>query len=590
MGSAIGGASHLVLRDNEQMMKRHAMVYARFLFLLLICALLGACARPAPTSAPTAAPVATQTAAPAPTHAPGVIQVAARDLPWWNDAVFYEVFVRSFADSDGDGIGDFKGLTQRLDYLNDGDPSTTTDLGITGLWLMPIHPSPSYHGYDVTDYTAINPEYGTMEDFQAFLTAAHERGIRVIIDLVLNHTSSEHPWFVSALDGPGAPYYDFYVWSETDPGIRGPDGQTVWQKASNGRYFYGFFWSGMPDLNYRTPAVTVEMEKVTAFWLDEVGIDGFRLDAVRHLIETGSAVSNTHETHTWLQGFREEYKTLNPDALTVGEIWDKSAAVAPYVQGNELDLAFNFDLAGAWLTAAASKDARTATFVLDRDLQVFQPGQFATFLTNHDQNRVMNQVNNDVLRAKTAAALLLTAPGVPFVYYGEEIGMSGAKPDPQIRTPMQWNSGEGAGFTDGQPWEAINVGAETINVAGQDADPQSLLNHYRALIHVRTANSALRSADAWLVDSGTKSVYAVLRADSQQAVLVLINLDDDAVAQYALSLESGPLAGSFAVRGLLGSTDAALPVLVANPGGGFDAYQPLPELAAGTVYVIELTP
>lgn len=570
----------------------------RRLFIVLLVSLLAACTRqtatlPAATSAPSAtAAVLPPTAAPtvAPTRAPGAVNVAERDLPWWNDAVFYEVFVRSFADSDDDGIGDFNGLTQRLDYLNDGNPDTSSDLGITGIWLMPIQPSPSYHGYDITDYTAINPEYGTLEDFQAFLTAAHERGIRVIIDLVLNHTSSEHPWFVSAMQGPGSPYYDYYVWSETDPGIRGPEGQTVWQTAINGRYFYGYFWSGMPDLNYRNPAVTAEMDKVSAFWLEEVGIDGFRLDAVRHLVEDGSKLTNTPETHTWLQGFREEYKTLNPEAVTVGEIWDKSSAVAPYVQGNELDLAFNFDLASAWVTAAAGKDARTASFVLNRDLQVFQPGQFATFLTNHDQNRVMNQVNGAVLRAKTAAALMLTAPGVPFVYYGEEIGMSGAKPDPQIRTPMQWNSAEGAGFTAGAPWEAINPDAETVNVAAQDAEPASLLNHYRALIHLRNANPAMRSADAWVLDAGTRSVYAVLRADHQQALLVLVNLDDEAVTDYALSLENGPLAGSFSVRGIYGSSAEDLPELTANSTGGFAGYQPLPELAPGAVYVLELLP
>lgn len=585
------------------MRKRSFHLPRRLIFLLtvislLLCACTGrSTASPTavqqPTAvAPTPAIPATATQSPTlePTLPPGSINVDAIELPWWNDAVFYEIFVRSFADSDGDGIGDFKGLTQKLDYLNDGNPDTTTDLGITGIWLMPIHPSPSYHGYDVTDYTAVNPEYGTLEDFQAFLDAAHQRGIRVIIDLVLNHTSNEHPWFVSALEGPSSPYYDYYIWSDTDPGIRGPEGQTVWQRAENGKYYYGFFWSGMPDLNYRTPAVTEEMDNVTAFWLEEIGVDGFRLDAVRHLIEDGRVLANTPETHTWLQGFREEYKTISPEVVTVGEIWDKSQVVSTYVQGNELDLAFNFDLASGWVLSAVSKDARPASFLLNRDLPVFQPGQFATFLTNHDQNRVMNQMNGEVLRAKTAASMLLTAPGVPFLYYGEEIGMTGQKPDPEIRTPMQWSGEDGAGFTSGQAWHKINEDAVKVNVAAQDGDPQSLLSRYRDLIHLRNATPALRSAHAWLVETADRGVYSVLRADSQQVVLVIINLDDQPVTDYALTLENGPLEGGFSASGLYGTGDALLPPLTANAGGGFDAYQPLPELAPGAVMVIELTP
>lgn len=586
------------------MHKRAYHISKRWIYLLAgFALLLSACttrstASPTSVLQPTAvAPTpqtiatATQAATAEPTLPPGsVINVAEQALPWWNDAVFYEVFVRSFADSDGDGVGDFTGLTQKLDYLNDGDPDTTTDLGITGIWLMPVHPSPSYHGYDVTDYTAVNPEYGTMEEFQAFLDAAHERGIRVIIDLVLNHTSSEHPWFLSALDGPVSPYYDYYVWSDTDPGIRGPEGQTVWQQADDGRYYYGFFWSGMPDLNYRTPAVTEEMDRVTAFWLEEIGVDGFRLDAVRHLVEEDRTLANTAETHTWLQGFREETKTLAPETVTVGEIWDKSEVVSTYVQGNELDLAFNFDLASAWVLSAVSKDARPASFMLNRDLEIFQPGQFATFLTNHDQNRVMNQVNGEVLRAKTAASLLLTAPGVPFLYYGEEIGMTGVKPDPQIRTPMQWSGEPGAGFTSGDPWQDLNADFVDVNVDAQDGDHDSLLSRYRDLIHLRNDTSALRSASAWIVETGDRGVYAVLRATTQQAVLVVINLDDEPVTEYALSLESGPLQGGFSIGSLYGAEGATLPPLLANPGGGFNAYQPLPELAPGSVVILELLP
>lgn len=565
----------------------------RAVYLLVCAVLLAACALPGavtPTALP-AAPTATLPAtAPTPTRAPGAINLEPRDLPWWNDAVFYEIFVRSFADGNGDGIGDFAGLTARLDYLNDGNPATTTDLGITGIWLMPIHPSPSYHGYDVTDYTAVNPDYGTLDDFRALLDAAHQRGIRVIIDLVLNHTSEEHPWFMSALNGPAAPYHDYYLWSDADPGIRSSEGKAVWHRAGNGQYYYGFFWSGMPDLNYTNPAVNQEMEQVVDFWLTDVGVDGFRLDAARHLIEDGSQLANTEATHQWFQGFRQQYKAEKPDSLTVGEIWDNSSVVATYAKGDQLDLAFNFDLAAAWLTAAAAKDARTANFVLARDLDVFPPGQFATFLANHDQNRVINQVNDDVERARAAAALLLTAPGVPFLYYGEEIGMRGQKPDEMIRTPMQWSPEPGAGFTTGRPWEAINPDADTVNVAMQTGDPDSLLSRYRSLIHLRNASPALRSADAWVVESGSKAVYALLRASPEQALLVVVNLSDEAVQDYSLKLESGPLRGSFALIDLLNAAGGAAPVLAANAQGGFDDYRPLPELVPGAVYAFELRP
>ncbi|HLF74078.1 MAG TPA: alpha-amylase family glycosyl hydrolase, partial [Anaerolineales bacterium] len=199
-----------------------------------------------------------------PSETAGVTPSAApsEHYPWWNNSVFYEIFVRSFYDSNGDGVGDFNGITEKLDYLNDGDPDTTSDLGITGIWLMPIFPSPSYHGYDVTDYYAVNPEYGTMEDFRRLLTEADRRGIRIIIDLVLNHTSDQHPWFRSAVSDRNSPYRDWYLWSDTQPGYGGPWGQTVWHSSPTG-YYYGLFVDFMPDLNYDNPAVTDEAGKIT---------------------------------------------------------------------------------------------------------------------------------------------------------------------------------------------------------------------------------------------------------------------------------------------------------------------------------------
>ena len=212
--------------------------------------------------------------------------------PWWDDAVFYEIFVRSFYDSDGDGIGDLRGIIEKLDYLNDGNPNTTNDLGVTGLWLMPIFPSPSYHGYDVTDYRDINPDYGTMADFRALVEAAHARGIKVIIDFVGNHTSDQHPWFQSSAANTAK--RDWYLWNTFKPDYRGPWGQEVWHERNN-NYYYGIFWGGMPDLNYNTPAVTNEIKDIVRYWYNDIGVDGFRIDAVKHWIE-GKPARNTPAT------------------------------------------------------------------------------------------------------------------------------------------------------------------------------------------------------------------------------------------------------------------------------------------------------
>ena len=245
---------------------------------------------------------------------------------WWNDRVFYEVFVRSFYDSDGDGIGDFNGLIEKLDYLNDGDPSTTGDLGITGLWLMPIFPSPSYHGYDVTNYREINPDYGTLNDFRHFLAEAHSRGIAVILDFPINHTSSQHPWFVES-SNPESGYADWYVWEDEDPGYGGPWGQQVWHEL-DGRYYYGVFWGGMPDLDFENPDVTMEMVDVSRFWLEEVGVDGFRMDAIKYMVPDGRIQENTVQNLAWLEAYRDELGTIRPDVFVVGEVWDETTRIA----------------------------------------------------------------------------------------------------------------------------------------------------------------------------------------------------------------------------------------------------------------------
>lgn len=532
-----------------------------------------------PTSTATSTPVPLPTIPSTPIGVVTGLPGGTDGYPWWNDTVFYEIFVRSFYDSNGDGIGDFNGITEKLDYLNDGDPNTTTDLGITGLWLMPIHPSPSYHGYDVTDYYDVNPEYGTMDDFARLVEEAHKRGIRITIDWVLNHTSSQHPWFVQAKD-PASAYREWYRWSTEQ--FPGPG----WRYGGGGASYYANFSEAMPDLNYANPAVVEEMKRVVNFWLEDVGIDGFRLDAAKHIFEEGTTIENLPETHVFYKKLRQYYKAVNPQAMMVGEVWNNSDIVAPYLQGDELDLAFDFDLAKNFVFSAGTQNANYFSDVLNRDISVFKPGQFAVFLTNHDQDRAMSTLNDDVEAAKTAAALLLTSPGVPFLYYGEEIGMLGTKPDENIRLPMQWTAEEDAGFTTGAPWRAPNGDHKTKNVADQSTDPNSLLDVYRTLIHLRNDHAALRVGDYYAIETGNPAVFASLRVSKEETLLVLINLSAQPVSDYTLDLETGPLSGAYLLAPLLDPGQFTGPTVTA--AGGFENFQPLPEIPPFGRFILQL--
>lgn len=524
-----------------------------------------------PTRPPTATPK------PIPTLDPTVDR-------WWNDTVFYEIFVRSFQDSDGDGVGDINGLIQRLDYLNDGDPTTTTDLGITGIWLMPIMESPSYHGYDVVDYYKVDEEYGTAEDFRRLMEEAHQRGIRVIIDLVINHTSSQHPWFTAANAGDPA-YRDWYIWADPAPSYLGPWGQQVWYSGQDG-YYYAVFWSGMPDLNLNNPAVTAELYNITRFWLEDMGVDGFRMDAVRHFIENGAAQENTPATHAWLQAYHTYYKSVNPNAFTVGETWTDTQNAAHYAV-DENDIAFEFNLAEAYVRAGGSPIASDIALAQLVDAS-WPPNQFGVFLTNHDQNRVMS-VLRDTTKAKLSASLLLTSPGVPFLYYGEEIGMSGTKPDEDIRLPMQWTSDSATvGFTTGQPWRAPAADYPEVSVALQDGDPDSLLNHYRTLIHLRNTHEALREGEWVLVEANSNRLYSFLRYTENEMILVLFNLNPNPVTaeNYSLQLAEGPLNGAVTAVSLFGLAPETSPEI--NAAGGFSSYTPFNEIPPQSVAIMKL--
>ncbi len=543
------------------MNKFHRLFSITILFLLLVsCAPV--------TAAPTLSPTQTPTA----------IAESTGGFRWWNDRVFYEIFVRSFRDSDGNGIGDFNGITEKLDYLQ--------SLGVKGLWLMPINPSPSYHGYDVTDYYAVNPDYGTMEDFKRLIDEAHKRDMKVIIDLVLNHTSNQHPWFQSALT-PGSEYYDYYIWSDTDPGTPGPWGAQAWHKASNGKYYYSIFSDQMPDLNYNTPAVREESKKIASFWLKDVGIDGFRLDAARYLVEEDGTLADSPANHSFWEEWGTYVRGINPEAFTVGEIWTGNSTVEKYVDTNtELDSAFNFDLADALVKSVKDGNGTVVRFVLQSTLQDFPEQDNSNFITNHDQNRVMSQFMGDEGKAKAAAGFLLTAPGIPFIYYGEEIGMSGIKPDEQIRTPMQWSSEAGAGFTSGTPWEAINVDYTAVNVQKQTGDNTSLLEHYRKLIQLRNGHSALRTGNTYVAKSSSSKLLSYLRANDEEAILVIINMDDQPATNYDISLDKGPLSGNYTVTSLMDSS--TYNPLQANAKGGFDKYVPIDEIPPYSVIILQL--
>ena len=418
--------------------------------------------------------------------------------------VFYEIFVRAYHDSDGDGKGDLNGITAKLDDLK--------EMGISGIWMTPIHPSPSYHGYDVTDYYAIHPDFGTMEDFERLIEEAHKRNIRIIMDLVVNHTSSKHPWFVEAKSSENSPKRDWYVWADEETNVNAVSaiGGKAWHPVSTGRYL-GIFWDGMPDLNLDNPEVRAEFIHIARFWLDK-GVDGFRLDAAKHVYEDLQGDNKRTEVAeknvAWWREFRTGLEEVKPDVYLVGEVWDAPSVIGPYLDG-ALDSGFNFDLAGRLINLAKSENATDIAAGIRRVHDYYAEvsgGKFidATFLSNHDQNRVMSQLEGNVDHAKMAAALLLTLPGRAFIYYGEEIGMQGVKPDENLRRPMDWDE-----------------------VERQHNDPDSLLNHYRRLVNWRKLEPALAFGTVESYATGNKRVVSFIREHEGERLLVLHNLSGE---------------------------------------------------------------
>jgi len=473
-----------------------------------------------------------------------------RNVAQWPYGVNYEVFVLAFADGNGDGKGDFKGLTAKLDYLQ--------DLGVGGIWLMPIMPSPTYHKYDVTDYKGIHPDYGTEEDFKKFVEEAHKRNIRVLVDLILNHTGYDHPWFQSAIKGEDSPYRDYYVWAKKDS-IRNEiakkeitldsDNLTQWH-AVNGdtlaEHYYGFFWGGMPDLKFDNPKVKEEFIDIGKFWLQEMNVDGFRLDAAKHIFPSERAEDN-HQFWIW---FREEMTKLKPDVYLVGEVYTEGAPekVAPYLKG--LPALFNFELGISILrTVRAGYDTLKLVDKYKNIVDLYNNASSeyidATFIRNHDQNRTLSELGDNVENAKIAASIQMTFPGTPYIYYGEEIGMIGVKPDEYIREPFIWDEGNKEPMQ--TRWEEPRYSTDkTVQpLSQQRKDQQSLYSFYKKWIAYRNANHALTYGSIESSPVSSREVISFFRTHEKQTLFVAHNVSD---VEVTLNLPEGYATLDFETR------------------------------------------
>lgn len=455
----------------------------------------------------------------------------------WPYGVKYEVFVLAFADGNEDGKGDLKGLTEKLDYIQ--------DLGVNGIWLMPIMPSPSYHKYDVTDYKNIHPDYGTLEEFKIFSEEAHKRGIHIIVDLVLNHTGKGHPWFESARKDKNSPYRDYYVWANKDSIQDQISKKTItldsdnirqWHEVngdSTAEHYYGFFSSHMPDLNFDNQKVRDEMVDVARFWIEEMKVDGFRFDAARHLYPDDRAYDN----HQFWQWYRKELLKIKPDIYMVGEVYSTDRnEVSPYAKG--LPALFNFDLGSNVISILnTGKDTLQLIENYAEQIDFFKSSnpEFldAPILTNHDQSRIMSQLGNDQGKAKTAASILLTLPGTPYVYYGEELGMRGMKPDEFIREPFLWGDEK---FTTRWMMPKFNLKDSVADANTQQKDKSSLYNYYKKLIGYRNNSKVLMYGSIQSIKDLPSSIIGLKRTFDSDSVIVFHNISAGTV-KFELSDE-----------------------------------------------------
>jgi glycosidase len=460
-------------------------------------------------------------------HGPHTHTGAATATDTANSGVYYEIFVRSFADTNGDGIGDLNGVTAKLDYLH--------SLGVSGIWLMPINPSPSYHGYDVTDYYGIHPQYGSMADFDKLLAEAHKRHIKIIMDLVINHSSNQHPWFIAAQD-PHSKYHDWYTWSNagTDLHAISATDTPAWHQTKDGRHYLGVFTGAMPDLDYDAPAVREEMIRLGQFWMKK-GVDGFRLDAAQHIYYDFKSQRDDpavlHKNLAWWKEFSRGIDTVNPQAYVVGEVTrDGPEELAGYF--GSLSAVFDFPLAKQLIASAGSERDDGLGALLQRTETAYRKvsgksGVDAPFLSNHDQERVISQLDGNARHMRMAAAMLLTLPGHPFIYYGEELGVQGHKPDEDLRQPMRWyRDPHGKGETS---WEALSAAdGPAISVQAEQQEPGSLLQFYKMLIDWRRQIPALRDGSLRDHPLDNPRLVAWELRDGGDRVLVMHNLSGTA--------------------------------------------------------------
>jgi alpha-glucosidase len=449
---------------------------------------------------------------------------------WYRHAVFYEVYVRSFQDSNGDGIGDLPGLTSRLDDLK--------ALGVDALWLMPIMPTPfKDSGYDVADYEAINPDYGTLADFDALLAAAQERKMRVIIDLVLNHTSDQHAWFQESRQDQTNPKADWYVWSDTpshpDNGCTTDApifGSTPWElDPVRNQYFFHRFYPEQPDLNYRNPEVVAAALDAARFWLDR-GVHGFRCDVIALLVESATDCGFLPETKEIVRQLRDVLDEY-PDRVMVAEPSDLTNATPYFGDGSDMfQMAFHFGYGYFWNFSFGSQSADNITSTFENAIATYPPGsQDALVIGSHDVSRAYTRAQGDETRHRRAATIQLGARGTPFLYYGEELGL---RPGVDIvvddrdlaRSPMLWNAETGYGFSDATPWIAFGQDPELTNLAVERDDPASMYGFYRDFLSLRRGRALWGTGEMRLVDPGTNRIFAFVRQDDFMAYLVAVNM------------------------------------------------------------------
>ena len=499
------------------------------------------------------APASPANREPAPTHPSAERAAAAEQLltgpDWYRHAVFYEVNVRSFQDSNGDGIGDLAGLTSRLDYLK--------GLGVDALWLMPIFPTAfKDSGYDIADYRTIDPAYGDAASFDALVAAAHTRKMRVFMDLVLNHTSDKHAWFQESRSNKTNPKADWYLWSDTpsraDLGTCGPDEPRFgagWSKdETRGQYFFHRFYAEQPDLNYRNPEVVKETLDIARFWLDR-GTDGFRCDVIGKLFESPAGCDLIPETVDYIKKLRAVLNEKS-DRVMVAEPSQLDNSAPYYGDGsNMFHMTFDFGFGYFWTVAFGAGNKKLIDDAIKTSLAYPKGSQPAQVIGSHDVPRAYP--GGDPWRRQNAALLSMTLRGTPFVYYGEEVGL---RPGSQIivddrdaqRTPMTWTAaGAGHGFTQGSPWIAFGAAPEETAVDVLDADPKSTLTYYRQLLAFRRGHAVWGTGDVRVVSLDVSSVVAYVREDAEESYLVAVNLtedDQEGVATEALSAPGTRLA------------------------------------------------